>query len=101
MNEFRKVLSYILAESDIKEDEVKITQLAPTVRENVKIYHVKDGEYIDFYAEITISDRRNNWGGEHLAVVHCYGEMCDDTVEIYRVDDGYLYDVISTPRADK
>ena len=101
MNEFREVLNYILAESDIKEDEVKITQLAPTVRQNVKTYHIRDGEYIDFYTEIAISDKRNNWGGEHLAVVRCWGDTTDENITVYRVDDGYTYDVIYIPRADK
>lgn len=98
--EFKKVLGYILAESDIKDTEVTVTSIAPTVRENVKTYHVSDGEYIDFFAQIAINDKK--WGsGEHLAVVNCYGDTADDCISVYRVEDGYLYDVIYVTRADK
>ena len=98
---FKKILGYVLAESDIKEDEVRIVTLAPTVKSNTRIYHISDGEYIDFYAEISANPKKNAWSGEHLAVVRTHGETSDECITIYRVDDGYTYDVIYTPRADR
>lgn len=94
MSEFKKVLGYILESSDIADDEVQTISIAPTVRENTRIYHVTDDDCIDFFAEISINERKNAWG-EHLAVVKISGETTDDRIFIYRVEDGYLYDAIN------
>jgi len=100
IDEFKKVLGYILAESDIKEDEVKTDVLGSTVRENTRTYRVHDDEYTDFYVKIVMGDPKRA-KRELLAVTEVYGPTSDPCMTIYRVSDGYIYDQIPIQYSDR